>query len=231
MGIFQGKPKQHKTVPLDETSDGVRRFFEEYFQDLRSRGHLEFDEISEERKAQFKQDLDATVDQASDELRQHIADQLGRLFIENSKTMKQAQDTALQALTQSAEELSQRHSELRRELEKTVADQQATLGSLFADNQQQLDEMRQAQQTALESLSKSAATLQEQQAQLGAALQQQVAQQQASMVAAFEENMAQIIEHYLLEALGEQYDLKAQLPAIIKHMEANKQAITDDMKL
>ena len=43
--------------------------------------------------------------------------------------------------------------------------------------------------------------------------------------------MARIIEHYLLEALGDQYDLKAQLPAIIQQLETNKQAIVDDMKL
>ena len=43
--------------------------------------------------------------------------------------------------------------------------------------------------------------------------------------------MAAIVERYLLGALGDQYDLKAQLPAIIKQMEENKQAIADDMKL
>lgn len=51
------------------------------------------------------------------------------------------------------------------------------------------------------------------------------------LVDAFEQNMAQIIEHYLLGALGDQYDLKAQLPSIIKQMQDNKQAIVDDMKL
>jgi hypothetical protein len=31
--------------------------------------------------------------------------------------------------------------------------------------------------------------------------------------------------------LGDQYDMKAQLPLIIKQMEANRQAMMDDMKL
>jgi hypothetical protein len=51
------------------------------------------------------------------------------------------------------------------------------------------------------------------------------------LVTAFESNMAQIVEHYLLGALGDQYDLKAQLPSIIKQMEANKDVIVEDMKL
>ena len=62
-------------------------------------------------------------------------------------------------------------------------------------------------------------------------LEANAAKQQEILAKAFEENMAQVIEHYLLGALGDQYDLKAQLPAIIKQMEENKQAIVDDMKL
>jgi hypothetical protein len=43
--------------------------------------------------------------------------------------------------------------------------------------------------------------------------------------------MAQIVEHYLLGALGDQFDMKAQLPSILQQLEENKQAIVDDMKL
>ena len=73
--------------------------------------------------------------------------------------------------------------------------------------------------------------MQEQQQQLSAMLQQGIAKQQEMMITTFEDNMAQIVEHYLLGALGDQYDMKAQLPSIIKQMEENKQAIADDMKL
>ena len=43
--------------------------------------------------------------------------------------------------------------------------------------------------------------------------------------------MAKIIEHYVLLSLGDQFDLKAQLPYIIKQMETNKQNIIEDMRL
>ncbi len=62
-------------------------------------------------------------------------------------------------------------------------------------------------------------------------LEMSINKQQTILVDAFQQNMARIIEHYLLTAVGEKYDLKAQLPSIIQQMEANKQAIVDDMKL
>jgi hypothetical protein len=62
-------------------------------------------------------------------------------------------------------------------------------------------------------------------------LEANVREQESALVTAFQENMAQTIEHYLPESLGDQYDVKAQLPAIIQQMENNKQAIVDDMKL
>ena len=66
---------------------------------------------------------------------------------------------------------------------------------------------------------------------LTSTLQKNVADQQNMLVDSFQDNMAAIVENYLLGALGDQYDLKAQLPAIIKQMEDNKQAIVDDMRL
>jgi hypothetical protein len=56
-------------------------------------------------------------------------------------------------------------------------------------------------------------------------------EREAALLKVFEENMAKIIENYVLQAVGEQFDLKAQLPAIIAQLEANKQSIMEDMKL
>ncbi|HEY0965710.1 MAG TPA: hypothetical protein VGE13_04510 [Candidatus Saccharimonadales bacterium] len=231
MGLFQANKKAHDKTPIDETADGVKRFFEDYFQDLRSRGHFEFHEISEAKKEKFTQDLDATVAQASDELRQHIADQLGRMFVENSKVMQAAQEVALESISHSSEELQEQHRELSKSLQKNIADQHAALDNVFAENTQQLEAMKRTQAEALEALQRTAEELKEQQQQLKTSLDESIAKQQAAMVAAFEENMAAIIERYLLGAIGDQYDLKAQLPSIIKQMESQKQAITDDMKL
>jgi hypothetical protein len=91
--------------------------------------------------------------------------------------------------------------------------------------------MKEAQDAALKWLNQSAQALNDQYQTINTTLQKNVAAQQEMLVSGFQSNMAAIVEHYLLGALGDQYDLKAQLPAIIKQMEENKQAIADDMKL
>lgn len=105
------------------------------------------------------------------------------------------------------------------------------MSSVFEQNMARMTATKDVQDAALVSLNESAKAVKEQYQQLTATLQANVASQETMLVTVFEQNMAQIIEHYLLGALGDQYDLKAQLPSIIHQMETNKQAIVDDMKL
>lgn len=105
------------------------------------------------------------------------------------------------------------------------------LESLFQENMGKIAAVKEANDAALKSLNQSIAELEEQNTHLSEALEAKIAKQEEMMMQAFEGNMAQIIEHYILGALGDQYDLKAQLPSIIKQMEENKSAIVDDMKL
>ena len=71
----------------------------------------------------------------------------------------------------------------------------------------------------------------EQYKQLSTTLQERINAQQTMMLDAFENNMAAVVEHYVLGALGEQFDLKAQLPSIIKQLQTNKDAMVGDLKL
>ena len=91
--------------------------------------------------------------------------------------------------------------------------------------------MHEAQELALTSLQKTAAEVNEQRVALADALQKDVAEREAAMLKVYEENMAKIVEHYVLQALGDQFDLKSQLPFILKQMEANKKDIMEDMRL
>jgi hypothetical protein len=45
----------------------------------------------------------------------------------------------------------------------------------------------------------------------------------------FEDNMADIVNHYLAEAFGNQVSLEDQLGYIVGEMEANKEAMKQDM--
>lgn len=91
--------------------------------------------------------------------------------------------------------------------------------------------MHDAQTLALSSLQKTAEEIETQRRALAEALKKDVAEREEAMLKVYEANMAQIVEHYVLQALGNQFDLKAQLPHIIKEMEDNKAAIMEDMRL
>lgn len=254
MGLFQHKNQPQHKSPADQAADAVEHLFDDDFrEELRTHGRLYFERVINENAALFKQDLDATVAHINTELRQHVArqldeqfaeisrtnaelrqhvsNQLDEQFAEYSKTMQNAQELSLQALERSAKTLEDQHKQLGVALEKSVAHQDAMLTSTVEQSKAHVVEIQDAQAAALESLNRSVQALQEQHQQLSAMLEKTITDQQDRLVDAFEQNMGRIIEHYLLGALGDQYDLKAQLPSIIKQMEANKQAIVDDMKL
>ncbi|MES2630648.1 MAG: hypothetical protein V4611_01705 [Patescibacteria group bacterium] len=250
MGLFQHKKQEDKS-PQDQATDAVVALIDENFQkELLTFGRNYFETILNEAGALFKQDLNTTIGQVNVQLQDHVTKQLDVAiaqvnvelkdnvkkqiegqFAAYNREMKDAQDLALKSLTDNSEQLQAEYNDLRTMLQKNVADQKVTLTNVFEENKVRIAEMKEAQDLALKSLNDSAEALKNQYAQINATLEKNVANQEAILVGAFTENMGKIIEHYLLGALGDQYDLKAQLPAIIKQMEENKQAIVDDMKL
>jgi hypothetical protein len=87
-----------------------------------------------------------------------------------------------------------------------------------------------AKQLAIESIEKTNAAIDEQRQQLSTQLQKEMDAEKVRLVAHFEENMTEIINHYVLEAVGNQVDLGDQLEFILSDLEANKQAIIEDIK-
>lgn len=249
MGLF--KHKQAKGMSPDDMAAAEQHFLDENFrEELRNHGRLYFEKVINENGVLFKQDLDATITQInadlkdhtikqldetiaqiSTELKDHVTKQLDEHFMEYDKAMKTAQDEALQSITRSAQAFQDQHAQLTTTLQKSIANQEVMMSSVFEQNMARMTATKDVQDAALVSLNESAKSIQDKYQELSAALESNVASQEAMLVNAFEQNMARIIEHYLLGALGDQYDLKAQLPSIIKQMEANKQAIADDMKL
>lgn len=231
MGLFQGKQKTDQKPPLDEKSDGVQKFFDGYFHELRVRGRVYFEETIDESVADFKKELDATVNDANAELKKHIVEKLDAQFAENHEIIQEAQKAALVSLTTSAKEVADKQRELGEKIQKDITNQETALSGMLEGSKSRIAEINRAQDEALQSLTSSVKAVEDLHREINDRLQKSIADQEAMIMNAFEENMARIIEHYLLEALGDQYDLKAQLPAIIQQMEANKQAMADDMKL
>lgn len=253
MGLFQHKHTANKPLS-EEALEAIGLMFDDEFrEELRSHGRAYFERIINENAALFKQDLDATVAHINTELKQHVTRQLDQQFteihrvnnelrehiirqlderlIEYDESLRKAQDAALESIERRAERLEEQYRNLSSALEKSLAHQDALLTGSANDSRTQIDAMKRAQEVALKTLNESIEALQQQHEKLGQTLQESVAKQEDMLISAFENNMARVIEHYLLGAVSEQYDLKAQLPAIIQQMEANKQAMTDDMKL
>lgn len=157
--------------------DATHVFNTEFREELKNRGRLRFEKIIDENAMFLKQDLDSTISQLNDYMKQQIASKMDAEFAEYTKAMKQAQNLALETLHRTAEEVE------------------------------------------------------EQRVQLGNALRNDVAQREVAILKVYEENMAKIVEHYVLQSLGDQLDLKSQLPFIIAQMEANKANIMEDMRL
>lgn len=181
-----GKAKNGADKSIDEldkaysdiAQEDVNHLFnQEFREELRNRGRLQFEKIIDENAMFLKQDLDMTISQLNEHMKSEISKNLNEEFTAYAKAMHDAQELALASLR------------------KTASDVEA------------------------------------QRVALGEAMQKDVEEREAALIKAYETNMAKIVEHYVLEALGDQIDLKAQLPFIIKQMEANKQKIAEDMRL
>jgi hypothetical protein len=87
-----------------------------------------------------------------------------------------------------------------------------------------------AKQLAIESIQKTNAAIDEQRQLLSRTAQQEIVAEKQEMIKRFESNMADIINHYVLAAVGNQIDLSDQLDYILADFEANKQAIIEDIQ-
>lgn len=251
MGLFQHKKQAQPLISDDGTPITEAHFMDETFrEELRNHGRWYFEKVINENAVLFKQDLDATVADIRGQLQTHIGQKLDSTLAELGAELKQhiiteidgqlagytaalkdAQDTALKSLQQNTDTIQAQHQALSKTFAETIASQDILLKGASEKNIAQMEAMQHAQSVALESLNRSAVAIEEQQKHLGETLEKTIADQKAMLIAVFENNLAQIIEHYVLESVGDAYDLKAQVPAIIQQMEANKQAIIDDMKL
>lgn len=87
-----------------------------------------------------------------------------------------------------------------------------------------------AKQLAIESINKTQSALEEQRQVMGQQLTEELTKEKERLVKRFEENMADIVNHYVLAAIGNQIDLNDQLEFILADLEANKKEIIQDIK-
>lgn len=248
MGLFH---KQKKSDDAVASAAQEAAFLDANFrEELRNHARLYFDTVLTENGTLFKQELDAVVEDIKTELKTHVVHQLsetleevsGHLkthlttqfdeqFKQHQTVIQEAQARALEDMKASAEKVGADHRQLVAHIGEQMNAQQTMLGEMLEAHKTDVATAKQAQDQTLSWLKQSADLLGQQYQELHTTLAQQVKVQEDRLVGAFESNMAQIIEQYVTAAIGDQYDLKAQLPAIIQNMEAKKQAMTDDMKV
>lgn len=86
-----------------------------------------------------------------------------------------------------------------------------------------------AKQMAVESIKKTNIAIDEQRELLGKAVQNEISIEKKQMVLRFEQNMTDIINHYVLASIGSQIDLSDQLDYILADLETNKKAMIEDI--
>lgn len=87
-----------------------------------------------------------------------------------------------------------------------------------------------AKQLAIDSIQKTNAAIDEQRQLLGQQVTSQIEAERQRVVKNFESNMAEVVNHYVMAAIGNQIDLSDQLEYILGELEANKQAILEDIQ-
>lgn len=86
-----------------------------------------------------------------------------------------------------------------------------------------------AKQLAVESINKTQQAIEQQRQVMSQQLAKEIAAEKTRRIKRFEDNMADIINHYVLAAIGDQIDLSDQLEYILGELEANKESIIRDI--
>lgn len=105
--------------------------------------------------------------------------------------------------------------EITRELKEAFANYESAIGD--------------AKQLAVESIEKTKTAIDEQRQAMSDQLEKEISEEKARRIKMFEDNMAAVINHYVLASIGNQIDLNDQLEYILSELETNKQAIVEDV--
>lgn len=115
---------------------------------------------------------------------------------------------------------SQINEHMKQEINKT-------LHEAFAKYEESI---RDAKEVALDSINKTQASVEEQRELMKKQLEEAFAKEKQHLIQRFEGNMAEIVNHYVVGAIGDQIDLEDQLEYILSELEHNKKAIIDDIQ-
>lgn len=150
----------------------------------------------------------------NDEFRQELRNR-GRLHFENiigENAMFLQQDLRLTT--------SQLNEYLKAEITHKLTEE-------FAKYEQSIND---AKELATQSIKKTQDAIEMQRQALGQELKTELDTEKKRRLERFDKNLADIVNHYIIEAIGNQIDLTDQLEFIIGELKNNKEAILEDLK-
>jgi hypothetical protein len=103
-----------------------------------------------------------------------------------------------------------------------------TLKDAFVKYEESIND---AKQVALDSIQKTQEIVEQQRTIMGEQLQKEIVAERERLTIRFSENMADVVNHYVLAAIGNQISLEDQLEYIMAELERNKESIIEDIKL
>lgn len=146
-------------------------------------------------------------------------------------TIQAEQDRAMSELRDSISRSRQQSEEITKSIQASADEQSHKIDEIYRENIDKASEMRRMQEEAIGSFSQSVKSVEEQHDKFEEILRDAVAKYRTMATERINDDMARIIEHYLVDALGERSDVVRDLPNILERLEDNKQAMLDDMKL
>ncbi len=115
---------------------------------------------------------------------------------------------------------SQLNEYMKNEITKTLQEE-------FSKYEQSIDD---AKELAISSITKTQVAIEEERQILHDNLEKEFEAERERLVKRFEDNMAEIVNHYVLNAVGNEIDLSDQLEFILSEMEANKSTMVEDIR-
>lgn len=232
--------KTYMTNQLDITIGGVSKEIMDQMHERIS----EFNRIARESEEQVTQSLHNNTQEVHEKfqrlsgtLQQVVASHEVMMLtaVQENKTRLQEserkQNEAIQSLAETAEQSKLQSERLNLALQQTISEQNGLLNEVYRENLARVTETKDSQAKSLETLNKATSDLEKQYNELSEMLNKTITDQKNMIADTINQNMARIVEHYLITAFGESSDIKSQLPSILARMEESKADMVEDMKL
>ncbi len=115
---------------------------------------------------------------------------------------------------------SQINEFMKQEITKTLQEE-------FAKYETAIEESK---KIALESIQNTQASLDEERQVMRQKFEAEASAQREQIIKRFEINMGEIVNHYILDAIGGEMDMSTQLPYILEELQSNKEVIMEDIR-